>query len=72
MKKYILLTAVGIGFILGSKAGTGPYEKLESTVRDLSRRPEFKKTMETVSNKIDDAEEAMASNVNGTLSGVSL
>ncbi len=40
MKKMAFLMGLGIGFVLGSKAGRGPYEELEHKVRSLRQRPE--------------------------------
>jgi hypothetical protein len=40
MRKIIFLVGAGVGFVLGSKAGSGPYRKLESKVRDVAGRPE--------------------------------
>jgi hypothetical protein len=40
MRKTTLLFGVGIGFILGSRAGRGPYEQLEGVVRKVTARPD--------------------------------
>lgn len=47
MKKLLFLTAIGIGFILGSRAGRGPYEKLEARVQDFLGRPEVHDRFDT-------------------------
>ena len=41
MKKVHLLVGAGIGFVLGSRAGRGPYEQLEAKVRQIAGRPEI-------------------------------
>jgi hypothetical protein len=38
MKKFLLAVGVAIGFVLGSRAGRGPYEQLEAKVKDLTGR----------------------------------
>ena len=48
MRKLSLL-AVGIaGFILGSYAGRGPYERVEAWARQLSNRPEVQRVADQV------------------------
>lgn len=46
MKKLSFLLGIAVGFVLGSKSGTGPYEQLESSVRSLTGRPEVQDTAE--------------------------
>jgi len=38
---------VGVGFFLGSKLGTGPYEQIEARVREIAKQPEVRKVVET-------------------------
>ena len=40
MWKSMFLVGAGIGFILGSRSGRGPYQQLECKVREITRRPE--------------------------------
>src|ERR1700744_5888379 len=42
MGKITFLLGAGVGFVLGSRAGSAPYQQLESKVRQVSRRPEVK------------------------------
>lgn len=44
MRKTTFLLGAGIGFILGSRTGQGPYQQLETKVRSFSRRPEVQDT----------------------------
>lgn len=46
MKKLVFVIGLGLGFILGSKAGSGPYEGLEQKVRALRSRPEVDDAIE--------------------------
>jgi hypothetical protein len=75
MKKFLLLIGVGIGFVAGSKAGTGPYKRLEGTIRELSRRPEVKRSIDAasdkVSEKVEEVQDTISSKVNSKLSSVS-
>jgi hypothetical protein len=38
MKKLFLLIGFAAGFVAGSKAGSGPYNQLESKVRSFTRQ----------------------------------
>jgi hypothetical protein len=40
MKKWILLFGIAVGFVLGSRAGRGPYKQIEGKVREVGARPE--------------------------------
>jgi hypothetical protein len=40
MHKGTLLLGAGIGFILGSRVGHGPYQQLDSRVRAVTHRPD--------------------------------
>ena len=51
MKKLLLLVGAAIGFVLGSKVGREPYERLEAQLRQLAGRPEDKGAVEAVSDK---------------------
>lgn len=64
MKKLAFLIGVGIGFLLGSKTGTRPYQELEARVRSIANRPEVRHTVETT-------KEAAAEQVNEVVSTVS-
>ena len=43
MKKFIFLAGLGIGFVIGSRAGRGPYESLERTARQVADDPEVQR-----------------------------
>jgi hypothetical protein len=51
MKKVLLLLGVAVGFVLGSKQGRKPYERLEAQVRQLTSRPEVKSAVDALSDK---------------------
>ena len=40
MKRLSFVIGLGLGFILGSRAGSGPYQRLEGQARALRNRPE--------------------------------
>ncbi|HUC04483.1 MAG TPA: hypothetical protein VL961_03740 [Acidimicrobiales bacterium] len=53
MKKYMLLFGGAIGFLLGSKAGTGPYERVRGTVQELFGQPPLSDVADTVSGTVE-------------------
>jgi 2',3'-cyclic-nucleotide 2'-phosphodiesterase (5'-nucleotidase family) len=46
MKKLAFVIGVGVGFLLGSKTGSGPYRGLETRVRSFVNRPEVQSAVE--------------------------
>ena len=46
MKKLAFLLGVGVGFLLGSKAGHGPYQELERQVRAIANRQDVQEVIE--------------------------
>ena len=52
MKKLWFLAGIGIGFVLGSRAGRAPYERLRQNAEDLSARPEVKDTVASVTGSV--------------------
>lgn len=80
MKKFIFLAGLGIGFVIGSRAGRGPYESLERTARQVADDPEVQRraaqaketatrvAQETASTVKEKAPE-VASSVKGSVSG---
>ncbi|WP_422114748.1 hypothetical protein [Brachybacterium sp. UNK5269] len=80
MKKFIFLAGLGIGFVIGSRAGRGPYESLERTARQVADDPEVQRraaqaketatrvAQDTASTVKEKAPE-VASSVKGSVSG---
>jgi hypothetical protein len=46
MKKVFLALGAAVGFVLGSRAGRGPYRRLESKVREVWGRPEVQQALD--------------------------
>jgi len=63
MKKLLVFvgTGIGIGYLLGSRAGRDPYERLEGGVRNFAGRPE-------VHDRLDAAQRAASQQWNGLAS----
>jgi len=70
MKKLLLLVGVAVGFILGSKMGRQPYERLAAQIRQLAGRPEVKGAVDTLSDKAADITDIAARAVNEKISDV--
>jgi hypothetical protein len=48
VKRFSFLVGVGAGFVLGSRAGSQPYKRLEATLRRLAKRPETQSAVQQV------------------------
>jgi hypothetical protein len=42
MKKVLVLSAGAVGFVLGSRAGRGPYDQMERWARQVTKRPQVR------------------------------
>jgi hypothetical protein len=58
MKRLSFLLGAGVGFVLGSKAGSRPYEQLEATIRKVASRSGTDSSAESIERPMSDAEEA--------------
>lgn len=67
MKKLLLAIGAAVGFLAGSRAGRGPYTKLQSKARALARRPDLRKvvddTSDAVQEKLHDVQSAAAEKI---------
>ena len=63
MKKLRFLLILGVGFLLGSKAGSGPYEQLEAKVRALGSRAEVQDALGKVKTAAQDQVDTAAHRV---------
>jgi hypothetical protein len=63
MKRVVFLLGVGVGFVLGSKMGSEPYDELQRRARSVMSRPEVRET-------IDKAKGAVTGQVNETVHDV--
>lgn len=59
MKKFLAVfgSGMGIGFVLGSKAGRKPYEALESKVKEVSAREDVTTAAESAAIAAHDVKE---------------
>ena len=55
MRKVIFLLGGAIGFILGSRAGSEPYQQVETKLRQFVRRPEVQQAMNEAQTAAQDA-----------------
>jgi hypothetical protein len=69
VKKLTFLIGVGIGFLLGSKAGTGPYQEIEARVRSIANRPAVRDIVETMNEAAGEQVEVAVSKVSDRLPG---
>jgi hypothetical protein len=63
MKKLLLLAGVAVGFVVGSRAGKAPYERLRGTLREVAGRPEVQQAVDAASAKVDDITDKVGARV---------
>jgi hypothetical protein len=56
MKRFLVVlgTGVGIGYVLGSRAGRAPYERLEAKVKAVSGRDDVRAATESAAHAVSD------------------
>ena len=52
MKRLLFLVGIGIGFVLGSRAGRGAYDQIEAKVREVTGKPAVQDVVEQVSGAV--------------------
>ena len=60
MGKATFLLGAGLGFILGSRAGRGPYQQIESKVREITHRPQVQDRLHQLQDAAQDQAAAVA------------
>jgi hypothetical protein len=70
MKKITLLVGAGIGFVLGSKVGREPYEKIEAKVKTTLKRDDVKGDIDQAKSTATEQVSAVADKVGEKLPGV--
>ncbi len=63
MKRTWLLVGVALGILIGSSMGREPYEKLESTLRNLGSRPETRRVKNSLLNAASDISDTTADTI---------
>jgi len=68
MKRSWFVIGLGVGFVLGSRAGSRPYERLAAQARDVSARPEVKRGATVIAEKAGDLKDKVTTKVGARLS----
>lgn len=55
MRKLMLLTAAGVGYVLGAKAGRTRYEQIRQGARKIARNPKVQSAAHHASETVQDA-----------------
>jgi hypothetical protein len=63
----MILVAGTLGFILGSRAGREPYERLTKTLGGMRRRPEVEGVADSVQDEVDQRTGEVSDGVRSTL-----
>jgi hypothetical protein len=71
MRKVVILIAGTLGFILGSRAGREPYDRLTSTLAKVRRRPEVRGVVDSVRDQVEQRSGELSSDVQSKLASSS-
>jgi hypothetical protein len=63
MRKVMILIAGILGFVLGSRAGRGPYERLMGSFAKLRGRPEVQGVVDSVQQQVDQRSDELSRKV---------
>jgi hypothetical protein len=58
MKRFLLAVGAAIGFVLGSRAGRGPYEQIEAKVKDLTGRSSVRGAVSSIEEAVQSVSDA--------------
>jgi gas vesicle protein len=71
MKKFTFLVGMATGFIVGSRAGRGPYEQLERSVRQAINHPKVQKTLHSAADGAESIRNAALDATTGAIDDAS-
>jgi hypothetical protein len=63
MKKLLLGAGVIVGFLVGSRSGQAPYQRVQGWLRDVAKRPEVRKGMGSAKSLTNTAKDAVSDQV---------
>jgi hypothetical protein len=63
MKKVLLGIGAALGFVLGSRAGRGPYERIEAKVRNLTGRSSLQDAVSSTKEAVQSASDAATTTI---------
>ena len=63
MKRFLLVVGAAIGFLLGSRAGRGPYEQVEAKVRNLTGRSSVQDAVTSARDAVQSASDAATTTI---------
>jgi hypothetical protein len=69
MKKFSLLVGATVGFVLGSRAGREPYDKLEAKVKKTLNRGDVQQTLDQATHTATEQVSVAAAKVEEKLPG---
>jgi hypothetical protein len=71
MKKITFLLGMGVGFVLGSRVGRGPYEQLEGAARQVMNQPKVQSTLQSAAESAESVRDAALDATKGAIDDAS-
>lgn len=63
MKKLSFLVGLGLGFLLGSRAGSGPFDRVQEKIQSVGSQPRVQETVDTMKVAVRDRVDQVADQV---------
>jgi hypothetical protein len=58
VKRFLFGVGIGVGFVLGSRAGRGPYNQIEAKVKEIAGKPGVRDVVGQVSGAVKEQTDA--------------
>ncbi len=71
MKKFTFLIGMATGFVVGSRIGRGPYERLETSVRQAINQPKVQNTLHSAADRAKSVRDSALDATTETIDDVS-
>ena len=71
MKKFTFLLGAIVGFVVGSRAGRGPYEQLEGATRQMIDHPKVQSVLHSAADSAESARDSALDATTGAIDDAS-
>lgn len=69
-KKFTLLVGMGLGYVLGTRAGRAQYERMKTAATNFLETPVVKSTVEKATSKVSEVSRKVGTDVTDRMAGM--